>query len=418
MIFKTDMQHPQDKEIAYLRLIYLLSAAILGFYLARYSFVYDITRYNFVLVPLYLVLLSAPLFFYRTKSLLIAAAAVLGPSYILIFVFIYLAGGITAPGIYWLSTMPIILGFLFGRNGFFIGSSLLVVLTGILISFSFLGLTVNILPDPQTEATERVFQVLLFFPFIIFTSGYFLVLEERYLKQLQSGKKESDLLVKVLMHDFSTPLTILQMESLKLKGLQEADVAKESLQKIIKTIDSMSALLSQLRDLRALNRNTDFYSFELVDLNLAVRDVTTSLASLIAEQRISFNLDIPDRDVLIWADERGLRDIVLHPMFTNAVLSSPLSSWIDIRVYSLQTGEVCLEARDYGAPYTEEQIGAIFSLENKVTKVSSVGDLVYSFPLMKSYLDKIGAVITVHSLVLSEEKKGNLLKVIFPAIER
>jgi hypothetical protein len=172
------------------------------------------------------------LFFHKTKSLLIAASAVLGPSYILIFVFIYLAGGITAPGVYWLSTMPIILGFLFGRIGFLIGSSLLVVLTGILMFFSFLGLTTNILPDPQVENAERIFQVLLFFPFIIFSSGYFLVLEERYLKQLQNGKKESDLLIKVLMHDFSTPLTILQMESLKLKSLQEVDVAKDSLLKI------------------------------------------------------------------------------------------------------------------------------------------------------------------------------------------
>lgn len=418
MFFK-DSSRIQTKanELTYLDMVYLLAVLMLGFYIVRYNLVYSLDSYNTFFIPSYLVLLLAPFGGRYLPNIQWTSLMVMIPSYLIAFLLIYLAGGLLAPGAIWLATLPIICGFLYGRTGLWLGTGLLVALTAFLGFLAFFDFEVNLIQSSQYIDQERYINIILFFIFISVNAAYFLVHEERYVSLVKSKKEESDSLLKVLMHDFATPLTILQIEGMKLNSMVGQELTSEIPLKLQRTIESMTSILVQIRELRSLAGNEQIVDFNLVDLNAALRDVVASLAPSLNHRRISMNLDISVDEAPILADERGLRDIVLHTVLANAVLSSPDDSWIDVRVYKSshqhQKGFV-LEVHDYGEPFSEEQLAAIFSIEDKVTKLSRLGELIYAFPLMKGYLEKAGASVWVKSFTADEPGRGNRLTVFFP----
>lgn len=420
MFFKVDSSHPNFKEISYLNVVYILSALSLGFYIWRYNIFYNISQFNIMLLPLYILLLLSPLFFFKHRNKQFYAFNVIIPGYLISFILIYLSGGLTAPGIYWLGTLPIVCGFLFGRIGLASGVAILVFLLSVLGCANYFDFGLNFIESVKQDNTERVINTLLFFVFITVSTSYFLLLEERYIKQFKERKSDSDSLLKVLMHDIATPLTILQFESIKLRTFENKELQPDLIERISKTVENMTSILSQLRDIRALKGNGHFADLVLLDLRAVVREVVNSMAEGVSQQRISFNLNTSDKKVMVVGDEGGIRDIVVHTIIKNAVLSSPEDSWIDVLLAENVQNSVngfLFEVRDYGDPFSDDQIKAIFSLENKVTKLSRIGDLTYAFPLMKGYLEKLGATVTVHSFLGLNGKSGNSIKVFFPSVE-
>lgn len=417
MFFKVTNEDPYFKELAYLNMVYVLGGLSLGFYIVRFNWVYDFSQFNILMIPLYAMMLSGPWIYKKWSSFIVSSLLVLVPAYLLVFTLVSLSGGLLAPGVHWFATLPIILGFLYGRFGLWLGVVLLTLVTGVLGLVDYSGLSLDIIKSAFYQRQERIINVILFFIFICANSAYFLFLEERYVNLVKAKKQESDSLLRVLMHDFSTPLTILQIESMKLESLDSQAINPEVPAKIRRTIETMSSLLMQIRELRALKGNQHFHDFILVDLNAALKDVVALLAPTMTSRRISINLDIPDGDLPIVADERGLRDIVLHTILTNAVLSSPDDTWVDVRVFKKTIDEksfYLLEVHDYGEPFSEDQVRSIFSLEDKVTKISRLGELAYAFPLMKGYLEKVAARVEVTSFAEQVNGRGNRITVYFP----
>ena len=122
------------KRLTYFKVIYFLTLAVSLLYIIKFNFQYKVPDYNSALIPIWVVLLIVPQVCLRLLKNYLISACIMGTMSSLILAYLlYLSGGVEAPGIFWLTAIPLVCGMLVGVPGAIGGQLAPLVILGVFL---------------------------------------------------------------------------------------------------------------------------------------------------------------------------------------------------------------------------------------------------------------------------------------------
>src|SRR5690606_14960644 len=122
-----DQTRNNDK-ITYFKLMNIISLTVLSFFTLKFNFVYKVTSLNIYLFTI-LAIFSVTLFMPKyEKNYSVVAAVFFFFACLGACILIFAGGGLKAPGLFWLTLIPLFLGFMYGTRGSLIGIFLIGVI--------------------------------------------------------------------------------------------------------------------------------------------------------------------------------------------------------------------------------------------------------------------------------------------------
>jgi signal transduction histidine kinase len=177
------------------------------------------------------------------------------------------------------------------------------------------------------------------------------------LEQLNQEKNE---FLGIASHDLKNPLSAIQMTASMLYDYFDrwtAETMKERLQSIVTSARRMSAIISNLLDVNAIESGK--LNLELTMLNIAAlaRSVSDDYAERAAAKSITLNFQTDAHAATAFADERATVE-VLDNLVSNAVKYSPHEKRVFIEVLSDGAAVLACYARSHVPP----RIGCVLVL--------------------------------------------------------
>ncbi|MEN0057417.1 MAG: sensor histidine kinase [Bdellovibrio sp.] len=394
------------KRLTYFKVIYLISATVSFIYLMRYNFEYKVPDYNWLLVPAWLFLLIAPPLALKFSKNYFRSSLVLSTGSIGVLIYLlYLAGGVYAPGVFWLAAIPLGLGILLGVPGSVAGYF---VVISVLIFFWYLkvhSLGPNVVADHGDFGEETLFNLVTFMIFSCFTTHQYILSEERFKKKLMEKNLDVENLLRLLIHDIANTLSSMTYNLIKAKEDQEnlePSFHSLELDKIEKAVEDINDLLAQVRHLKSIKDGKATLPMKPLSIAWVLHDLYENTLDLAQKKGLKFHLNISQERMLVNAEKTILSNIVLLNLLNNAVKFSHAGERIDITAYPHEA-HVVIEIQDYGIGIPPHLLTQIFNLNAPTTRTGTHGEkgTGYGMPLVREYLYMMKGSIEV----FSQEKK-------------
>lgn len=396
------------RNTSFLNYCYIGIVLNFAIYLYKINYELELQKYNNLLVIQLLLVLLSPFidFIIRKKE----PNSDLGVRFFLytstfnLITLIYFGGGIGAPGIFWLSAVPITYGFILHTKGLRLGFAVSIA-TLVIFNFSnYLGL-----PQFQLKMEifhrELIFNSISFIVYLYFITIFYFKREEDYLIDLKTRNEESVSLLHILTHDVANPLAVIEMNLNHLStDLSNAEKLKKGFDRIKKSSTDLTHLLADIRQLMAIQAGKMELKKNPVSIKQSVREVVESNSFRLDMKGVSVDIDIPV-DLKIYGDETLFKGVIINNLLTNAIKFSSEGQVISISARELSTDEICIEIRDQGVGISEEVIPSLFLKNVKTTTFGTKGEKGTGFglPLVKDFTEKMNGRIQITSKLASKE---------------
>jgi signal transduction histidine kinase len=138
------------------------------------------------------------------------------------------------------------------------------------------------------------------------------------------------------------------------------------------------------------------YEFNLKSLLLEIKLLSQPQATA---KNIELKIDVPD-ELNVFADENML-GTVYRNLVTNAIKFTPRGGEVLLGTNSSKKSEVCLFVRDTGIGIDEDNLPKLFSLDKKISRPGTEGELSTGLGLIicKEFINRHGGEIWVESTV-------------------
>jgi len=177
-----------------------------------------------------------------------------------------------------------------------------------------------------------IFILVLIFGILLIRSVRKEVEQREELQELNKDLKEADVkleelnrfktqLLSFASHQLKSPLAAIKgYAELTLEGLygKISEKSKEPLHKIIKSADSLVALINNLIDFRKIDEGKLEYQMSKTDFSKLVRGVVDELKPLAEEKKLDLKISAADAPVWVNADAQKLRQVVQN-LVDNAI---------------------------------------------------------------------------------------------------
>jgi Na+/proline symporter/nitrogen-specific signal transduction histidine kinase len=139
-------------------------------------------------------------------------------------------------------------------------------------------------------------------------------------EQLKELDRMKDDFISTVTHELRTPLTSIRAlsEILFANPTLEAAQRTRFLGIIIKETERLTRLINQVLDLAKLESESAKWQLVEIDMKELIEDAVDSVGQVLAENRISLTLDLPDRTPRIITDRDRLLQVLLN-LISNAV---------------------------------------------------------------------------------------------------
>lgn len=401
---------------SYLRVIYGLCGFNTFFYIFRFNFEYHVSTYNWILIPLWLLLMAFPMYFiFKQKSYNFIATWVCIFTMVLTNVLIFLAGGLDAPGLMWLAMYPLVMSMLLGPRGAYAGY---VVVTLTMAAFTYLnvnGLGPNLVEQYGIPKLEKITNLVGFIVFASVTAHFYYRREKTVKANLVQKNNDVENLLRVLLHDIANTLSRMTYDLVRHK---EGDGEPLEIDKIEKAMEDINTLLFQVRHLKSVKDGKTVMPMKGISLAMILHEVYEIIESQAQEKGIKISMDMTREKLWVKGDRTILSNVILLNLLTNAIKFSHSGTQIDVRAY-LKEDKVVVEVQDYGIGIPPEILKDLFSLNAVTTRPGTHGEsgTGYGMPLVREYLHLMGGQIDVESWEPKFEstKRGTLVKLLIPA---
>ncbi len=172
-------------------------------------------------------------------------------------------------------------------------------------------------------------------------------------KELESASRE---FVANVSHELRTPLTIIKgyVDTLNQDFELMPDGRKlKFIKKLRKNVERMYNLLMDLFSLTKIESTETAHNWTKVHLNTLVREVLANLTDRLEGHGMTLNLELPDSEIEVWADESKLGQ-VLENLVDNAIKYTPENSTLVIGTRrDNREATVWVEDNGFGIPQTD-----------------------------------------------------------------
>jgi len=411
----------QQRRENYLTILHHVTVVTILFFSFKYNYEYKISQYNSVIFTLLAVMVIAYQVHRRSRShYFITASVVFLLGILSVGFFVYTAGGMAAPGIFWLSIFPLVGGIILGPIGNYIGSA---AIFACYLLFIYLGKQ-NMLPDFIEKMgmyeSEKI-QNLFIFSFVsLIISNNFISNERKAQKLLEKKTQETDMLLRLLMHDVASPVMVIRnaTKMIEKKGGVTEDTRKYY-DMITNCTGSVINLLKQIRDMSAVNDGK--IEMDMAPYNLHEQiDMALKLHEYRAEAKdIKFKINLCSSSPIVMLDAELFKMSIFSNIVSNAIKFSPVGANIEISTIA-EGDRVMIAVRDFGIGIPEDILKNLFSLDKKTTRAGTSGEkgTGYGMVIMRAFIEKFQGQIEVRSIeqnrATSENPSGTTITLILP----
>lgn len=337
--------------------------------------------------------------------------------------FSILSGGFLNPILMWIAILPVIAGALTGRKHTLIWIALIIstASTICILDLCFGYFHVDHLDHSGLIAT----QALTVFGMIILHSGLVMtLLKIRNIseEQLRNKAISKQNLLRILAHDVSTPLTLIQNNTLFLEKLLSKnkidDIDKKKFENKVVSTNKYSQkicnVIKAVRELEAFESGKKAIHLEKISLRECINDSIEMLGPLISKKRITIHSTLEDINIL------GIKSIVEHQILSNIISNSIKFSEEDseIQIYTeLSKEHVSVFIKDRGIGIPKNILRRLFDPLIMTSRQGTNGEegTGFGMPIAKRCIDLLDGEISVESRLHkgSPGQQGTCFKITF-----
>lgn len=349
-------------------------------------------------------LLNIPLYKY-TGSIEKSLYVMLIPGGMFQVHFSILSGGFLNPILMWIAILPVIAGVLTGLRHTLVWISIIVItsLTIFFLDFSYGFFQTDYLDHEGLIVTQS----LAVFGMIFLHSGLTIMLlkvRDVSVKQLKDKALSKENLLRVLAHDVSTPLTLIQNNTqflkrvLKNESLDSTQLTKlrEKVLSTNKYSHKIFNVINAVREMEAFESGKKSIEFDSINLKECINETLTLLESSINKKKVVVRTIIDNESVL------GLKNILEHQVLTNIIYNSIKFSkeGSEIKIYTkCNESTVEIFIADYGIGMPKAILKNIFNPLIHTSRPGTHGEAGTGFglPIAKRCTEFMGGDIEASS---------------------
>ena len=230
-------------------------------------------------------------------------------------------------------------------------------------------------------------------------------------KLLESAKMD---FVNSLVHEFSTPLTVINGYSQLLMDERSSLSAETTgtVERIMRSTQRLSKLVDELAMLSNLELHNYKSTTQTINLKSLVEEVIAETEPKWKKKDLSVSIDAPS-DLYLKNDALLVYRIVAN-IFSNSIKYSYTGGRVEIYL-SYDEDSVSVSIRDHGIGIRSEEIPRIFErfFRSSNAKVSGASGLGLGLALVKHALSVVGGTISVNSRYML----GTEVTVTFPRVD-
>ncbi|UYL09359.1 HAMP domain-containing histidine kinase [Bdellovibrio sp. SKB1291214] len=399
------------KRFLYMKIMYFVGAAMSAFYIYRFAVTFAAPAYNDVLIPLFVtILIGPPLLWYRFKMYRTAAVLLLLSLMFMMIMLIHLTGGMMAPGIFWLATVPLATAILFGTRGAISGYFTVVAAFAVFWINNKMQTSPNVIPSAEVFREELITNLIVFFTFTSITTHVYLRNEAVYTQNLREKHNDVENLLRVLLHDIANTLSSMTLQLIRAK--EEQSVTGQELEKMERAVQEINNLLNQVRHLKSVKDGKAKLPLRPMSLAKIINDIYENAESMSAPKGIKLSLEMSRDKMLVNAEKTILGNVVLLNIISNAVKFSHPGGRIDIRAVTDER-HVLIIVQDYGVGIPQDILNNLFDVGSQTSRPGTQGEkgTGYGMPLVKEYIQMLGGSIEVTSAEMTTESQPQGTKV-------
>ncbi|KUK94102.1 MAG: Histidine kinase [Thermotogales bacterium 46_20] len=254
------------------------------------------------------------------------------------------------------------------------------------------------------SGVEKHFMIRTINPHIIFQD-----ISER--KLLESAKMD---FVNSLVHEFSTPLTVINGYTQLLMDERSSLPAETSgtVERIMRSTQRLSKLVDELAMLSNLELHNYKSTVQTINLNTLVEEVVAETEPKWKKKDLTISVNAPT-DLYLKSDALLVYRIVAN-VFSNSIKYSYMGGKVEIQL-SKDKNSVSVSIQDHGMGIRSEEIPRIFErfYRSSSAKASGMSGLGLGLALVKHALSVIGGTIEVNSRYML----GTEVTVKFPRVD-
>ena len=329
-------------------------------------------------------------------------------------VLIFTAGGIHAPGVFWLTAVPLLGGVLLGRRGVILGVGIVIVTIAIYTFLNSRGIVINIINEKALYVQEKNANLTLFLLFSGIISYYFIRTEERAIKVITSQKIQIESLLRVLVHDLANTVTMISLRvgPIKKKLCKEGEVT-DDFKKIQLALDNATDILTQIRQLKMLEDGKISLDKNPFNLAALADEVIELLEDKISQKNINVSKEFSFGESLACGDEQIFKTQILMNILSNAIKFSQNGGEIKLDGFE-DENELVLTIKDHGIGIPKDILENIFSLNAVTSRKGTEGEAGsgYGMPLVKQFMEAHNGSISIDTSV--GDSSGTEVKLAIP----
>lgn len=215
--------------------------------------------------------------------------------------------------------------------------------------------------------------------------------------ELNKSLKANEDLLKVVLHDISSPIMTMRFY---LSIIQQTPENEVLIEKVKKSQSAMENIILQVKDLYGKRRNKDSLHLKAVSLEDCFNEVEFIYSQNLEKKRIGlrFNNLLP-KDTKVLADQTSLTHSVLSNLISNALKFSKPNTYIEVTARIVSDSLVLLEVKDQGPGISQNIIQNILEGQESDSSEGTSGEVGSGLGLsiVKSFIDSYGGQIEFDS---------------------
>lgn len=347
-----------------------------------------------------LIHLHSPLLYRLSKNTFLICSVMLLSGVLHQSTFAFFSGGFTSTILIWLSVIPLLAGIIIGRKGIGFWAVIVLMLSTIFLALELAGYN---FPNLITDSGMLFARVVMVFGYILLSTTIISLhtsMHNAYENKLKSERDRVKNLVRVLSHDLSNPILIIENYIKRIIGTLDDDVTGRYADKVNTSVQAMKDISTSVRRMQAAEEGKFSLNIERTSLNECVDYIKFLLEDSLQLKNINIVYDYEaNKNRYVYVDPVVFKNQVLANVLSNSIKFSEPGSNIEITISPLDTGRIELNVTDSGVGMSEDLLSGLFSIDKPTSRRGTKGEsgTGYGMMIVKSFMDRFEGDIQIKS---------------------